>query len=164
MNVNYVQVDELGITDPDVRDRRTREDEWIGLQEAFVEFRLPYQSANFDFTSVRTGIQGFNSDFRGFLFSDDEPGIRLFGTAANNRIQWNLAWFHQLEKDTNSGLNSYTLRDQDVFIANVYLQDALHYLRRTTRRRTYSDIRPSSVFTRISTTEITAKFSSTTTA
>ncbi len=126
-NINYVEVEELGITDPDVRDRRTRQDEWVGFQEAFVEYRLPYQSPNFDFTSVRAGIQGFTSDFRGFLFSDDEPGIRFFGTSANNRIQWNLAWFHQLEKDTNSGLNSYTFRDQDVFIANVYFQDALNY-------------------------------------
>jgi hypothetical protein len=127
-NINYVQLDELGGVDPDVREGRYRGDEFIGFQEAFVEARLPYQSRNFDFTSVRAGIQGFVSDFKGFLFSDFEPGIRLFGNMDNNRIQWNLAWFHPLEKDTNSGLNSYTLRGQDIFIANIFFQDSLKYL------------------------------------
>src|SRR5262249_18915940 len=47
----------------------------------------------------------------------------LFGNLDNNKIQYNVAWFAQLEKDTNSGLNSYTLRDQQVIIANVYRQD-----------------------------------------
>ncbi|HEY7086475.1 MAG TPA: hypothetical protein VH518_00220 [Tepidisphaeraceae bacterium] len=124
-NFNYVDVQEQGIIDPDVRNGTTRNDNWVGFQEAFVEYRLPYQSPNFDFTSVRAGIQGFTSDFRGFLFSDEQPGIRLFGNMDNNKLQWNLAWFHQLEKDTNSGLNSYTFRDQDVFIANLYIQDSL---------------------------------------
>jgi hypothetical protein len=129
INYNYVQTNELGLVDPDVRNRETRNDNWVGFQEAFVEYRLPYESANFDFTSVRAGIQGFTSDFRGFLFSDDNLGLRLFGNFANNQFQWNLAYFRQIEKDTNSGLNSYTMRDQDVFIANVYIQDSLHFLR-----------------------------------
>jgi hypothetical protein len=129
INYNYVDVQEQNAIDPDPRAGTTRDDNWVGLQEAFVEYRLPYQSPNFDFTSVRLGIQGFNSDFRGFLFADDNLGARLFGTLNNNRIQWNLAWFHQIEKDTNSGLNSYTLRDQDVFIANIFIQDALQFFR-----------------------------------
>lgn len=129
-NINYLSVEELGLTSPNVANGRYRNDSWIGLQEAFLEARLPYQSANFDFTSVRAGIQGFNSDFRGFLFADDEPGVRLFGTWANNQLQWNLAWFHALEKNTNSGLNSYTFRDQDIFVANVYIQDSLRVLSR----------------------------------
>lgn len=128
-NLNYLQVEEQQAVSPDVRDGRTRDDGWVGMQEAFVEYRFPYQSRNFDFTSIRAGIQGFVSDFRGFLFADDEPGVRLFGTFDNNRIQYNLAWFHSLEKDTNSGLNSYTLRDQDVFIANLYIQDSLQHFR-----------------------------------
>ena len=49
--------------------------------------------------------------------------MRLFGTYDNNRIQWNLAWFHQLEKDTNSELNTRELRDQIVFAANLFRQD-----------------------------------------
>ena len=129
INYNYVNTNELGLVDPDVRNRESRNDNWVGFQEAFVEYRLPYESANFDFTSVRAGIQGFTGDFRGFLFSDDNLGVRLFGNVANNQFQWSLAYFRQIEKDTNSGLNSYTMRDQDVFIANVYIQDSLHFLR-----------------------------------
>lgn len=124
-NINYVQIEELGVTNPDVREGRYRGDEWIGFQEAFVEKHLGDLSNNYDFWSVRAGIQGFNADFRGFLFADNEPGIRFFGTLDNNQIQWNLAWFHQLEKDTNSGLNSYTLRPQDIFVANIFFQDSL---------------------------------------
>jgi hypothetical protein len=124
-NGNYVHVEELGLTNPDVRTSRDRTDGWIGFQELFVEKKLADLSSNFDFASVRAGIQGFTSDFRGFLFSDNEPGIRFFGNFDNNRTQWNLAWFAQLEKDTNSGLNTFNLRDQNVFIANVYRQDFL---------------------------------------
>ena len=54
---------------------------------------------------MRIGIQPFQSDFRGFLFNDQQLGIRLFGTRDNNRFQYNLALFWRLEKDTNSGLN-----------------------------------------------------------
>ena len=73
------------------------------------------------------GIQPFNADFRGFLFRDDAFGIRLFGNRDNNRWQYNLAWFRRLEKDTNSGLNDLgqSLRDDDVFVFNLYRQDLL---------------------------------------
>ena len=62
-------------------------------------------SISYDFVSARAGIQSFNSDFRGFIFSDQEPGLRIFGTLDSNRYQFNLAGFAMLEKDTNSGLN-----------------------------------------------------------
>lgn len=127
--INYVDLEELGGVDPDVREGTSRQDEWIGLQEAFVEKHLGDLSTNYDFWALRLGIQGFASDFRGFMFADNNLGARLFGTAHSNRVQWNLAYFHQIEKDTNSGLNSYTLRDQDIFIANIYFQDALAYFR-----------------------------------
>src|SRR5205085_8449148 len=53
----------------------------------------------------------------------NRPGVRVFGNFDNNRTQYNLAWFTQLEKDTNSGLNTFDLRDQNVFIANIFRQD-----------------------------------------
>ena len=56
-------------------------------------------------TRVRVGIQPFQSDFRGFLFNDQQLGVRLFGNRDNNRFQYNLAAFWRLEKDTNCGLN-----------------------------------------------------------
>ena len=122
-NINYVNPQEHELVNPDARQGQDRGDGFVGFQEAFVEKHLADLSPNYDFLSTRVGIQGFTSDFRGFLFSDNEPGIRIFGNYDDNRLQYNLAWFHALEKDTNSGLNSYTLRHQDVFIANLYRQD-----------------------------------------
>src|SRR6516164_8630841 len=52
--------------------------------------------------------------FRGFIFNDTNLGARLFGNLGNNRYQYNLAFFDMLEKQTNSGLNTFSLRDQRV--------------------------------------------------
>ena len=103
-----------------VRNRRD-----IALQEAFGEVKLADVGPNFDFVSVRAGIQPFTSDFRGFLFRDINLGVRGFGNWGRNRNQWNVAWFDQLEKDTNSELNLTHRRNQQVFIANWYRQDTL---------------------------------------
>ena len=77
----------------------------IALQEAFGEVKLFDVGPNYDFVSVRAGIQPFNSDFRGFLFRDTNLGVRAFGNWGRNRNQWNVAYFDQLEKETNSELN-----------------------------------------------------------
>lgn len=124
-NLNYVHTEELGLIEPDVRGGRDRTESEVAFQELFAEYKIADLSSNFDFLSVRAGTQGFTSDFRGFLFSDNEPGVRLFGNYDNNRWQYNFAWFHPTEKDTNSGLNTFNTRQQDVFIANVYRQDFL---------------------------------------
>ncbi len=125
INFNYLFTHETGLVNPDVTNGRDRFDSWVGFQEAFVEKHLGDLSTKYDFWAVRLGIQGFNSDFRGFMFADNQPGVRLFGTADNNRLQWNLAYFYTLDKDTNSGLNSYSTRNQHVAIANLYRQDFL---------------------------------------
>ena len=125
MNVNYLDVRELGIVNVDVADGTTRLDSHVGLQEAFAEVKLHDLSPNYDFLSVRAGIQAFNSDFRGFIFVDEQPGVRLFGNLHSNRWEYNVAYFNLLEKNTNSGLNSLALRHQQVIIANVYRQDFL---------------------------------------
>ena len=125
MQINYVRAEELQITDPDFQEGRHRNDTWIGFQELFYERHMGDLSNNYDFWAIRGGIQGFTSDFRGFLFSDNEPGIRAFGTLDNAQTQWNLAAFSMLEKDTNSGLNTFSSREQYVFIANLFRQDFL---------------------------------------
>jgi hypothetical protein len=128
-NINQVHADEKGIlnVDPDKggQSNRRRRDTFMGVQALFVDKHLRNVSDRFDFDSIRVGIQPFSSDFRGFLFQDAQFGVRLFGTRENNVFQYNLAWFQRLEKDTNSGLNDLTqpLRDDHVFIANVYWQD-----------------------------------------
>ena len=125
ISLNYLKVQELGIVNVDVRDGTSRFDSHIGLQEAFGELKLHDIGPNYDFVSVRAGIQGFNSDFRGFLFVEEQPGVRFFGDLDSNRWQYNAAYFNLLEKNTNSGLNSMALRGQQVIIANLYRQDFL---------------------------------------
>jgi hypothetical protein len=125
VSLNYLNVQERGIVNADVTKGTTRFDAHIGLQEAFGELKIKDIGPNYDFVSVRAGIQGFNSDFRGFLFVEEQPGIRIFGNLDSNRWQYNVAYFNFLEKNTNSGLNSMGLRDQQVIIANVFRQDFL---------------------------------------
>ena len=138
-NINYLSVRENNVVRIDPREGTTRVDSHVGLQEMFFETRLGTNSsrlfrrgrrdfddrgdAEYDFTALRFGIQRFTSDFRGFIFSDEQPATRLFGTFRNNAIQYNLAYFNMLEKDTNSGLNRWRIRNQSVYIANLYLQD-----------------------------------------
>lgn len=123
ISLNDLKVRELGIVKPDVRSGTNRFDQHIGLQEAFVEVKLHDIGPNYDFVSARVGIQQFNADFRGFLFVEEQPGLRIFGNLRSNRIEYNAAYFHFLEKNTNSGLNTFERRDQQVLLGNVYLQD-----------------------------------------
>src|SRR6201999_2042934 len=100
-------------------------DAFVGVQEAFVDYHIRNVSDRYDFDSIRVGIQPFSSDFRGFLFQDNQLGVRLFGDRDNNRWQYNLAAFQRIEKDTNSGLNDLgqPLRHDSIFVANLYRQD-----------------------------------------
>ena len=124
-NLNFLQTRERGLVNIDVREGTNRFDTHAGLQEGFVEAKLHDVSPNFDFISVRAGIQQFVSDFRGFIFAEEQPGVRIFGNLRSNRISYNLAWFYFLEKNTNSGLNTFEPRHQQVYIGNVYIQDFL---------------------------------------
>jgi hypothetical protein len=122
---NYVRARENGVVHVDVRRGTTRTDTHFSFEEAFAEVKLADLNANYDFVSLRAGIQPFVSDFRGFIFSDNNLGARLFGSFDNNKFQFNAAYFHQLEKDTNSGLNRFDRRPQNVYIANLFRQDFL---------------------------------------
>lgn len=129
LNVSRVDVGELGLvkSNPDTGSDRT--EAVLGIQALFVDRHLRNVSDHYDFDSLRIGVQPFTADFRGFLFQDSALGVRLFGTRANNRVQYNLAWFRRIDKDTNSGLNHLVergfdaLRDDDLLVANAYLQD-----------------------------------------
>jgi hypothetical protein len=123
VSLNYLDVKELGIVGPDVRAGTTRLDSHVGFQEAFLEYKLHDLSPNYDFVSVRAGIQEFNADFRGFLFVDEQPALRIFGDLKSDRLEYNAAYFNFLEKNTNSGLNTFSRRDQQVMLGNIYIQD-----------------------------------------
>lgn len=103
-----------------------RSRETVSLEEWFVEANLKDLDNNYDFVSTRIGSQFFNSDFRGFIFNDTDPAVRLFGNYDNNRLQYNAAYFSVREKDTFSGLNQYSARGQDVFVLNAFRQDFLN--------------------------------------
>ena len=124
-NYNYAWAQEERFLDANPLDGHTRTDYFLGVQEAFLDYHIRNVSERFDFDSIRVGIQPFSTDFRGFLFQDNQLGVRLFGTRDNNLYQYNLAWFRRIEKDTNSGLNDLgeDLRKDDVFVANLYRQD-----------------------------------------
>lgn len=127
-NVNYVDVPERRVLFVEPSRPSHRLDHFLGVQEAFVDYHFSkFDNDRFDFISIRAGIQPFQSDFRGFLFNDQQLGVRLFGSRDNNRFQFNLGAFWRLEKDTNSGLNDVTQapRDDFVFVANAYRQDFL---------------------------------------
>jgi len=122
---NRVDLEETLALNVDPRRGTRRSDRHFGLQAAFYDYHLRDVSENYDFDSVRVGIQPITADFRGFLFNDLPLGVRLFGTRKNNVLQYNLGLFRRLEKDTNSGLNDLgeSPRKDDVFIANLYWQD-----------------------------------------
>ena len=124
-NFNRVSVDENRILRVDPLAGHIRTDAHATLQEGFLDYHIRNVSDRYDFDSVRIGIQPVNLDFRGFLFNDQQLGVRFFGNRDNNRWQYNAGWFHRLEKDTNSGLNDMgkSPRDDDVFFVNLYHQD-----------------------------------------
>jgi len=132
----------------DVRRGTNRTDTQFSLEEAFAEVKFEDVNANFDFISARVGIQPFVSDFRGFIFSDNNLGARIFGGFGNNRYQYNVAYFAQLEKDTNSGLNLFDRRRQNVYIANIFRQDFIKKGYTIQASALYNDDRASRKFDR----------------
>ncbi len=125
LNTSYVDVSERRLLFVQPDRPRHRFDHFLGVQELFVDKHLRNVSDRYDFDSVRIGIQPFQADFRGFLFNDQQLGIRYFGNRDNNRAQYNYGVFWRLEKDTNSGLNSLVQfpRKDWIAFANVYRQD-----------------------------------------
>jgi hypothetical protein len=128
-NISHVETKENGLVKATAAFGTDRTEAVLGIQALFIDKHLRNVSDRYDFDSIRVGVQPFISDFRGFLFQDAPIGVRLFGTRFNNRVQYNLGAFRRIEKDTNSGLNnllelgSDALRDDDVFAANIYVQD-----------------------------------------
>jgi hypothetical protein len=122
---NHLNVDELGVVNANPLKGTERDSVFVGIQEAFIDYRYREVSDRFDFDTVKIGIQPINVDFRGFLFNDEALGIRFLGDRDNNRYQYNLAYFRRIEKDTDSGLNDLgqDLRRDDVYLADLFVQD-----------------------------------------
>jgi hypothetical protein len=125
INFNRTDVGEVRGINIDPRKGTTRNDSQVAVQELFIDYEYHIASVRYDFDDIRVGIQPFTADFRGLLFIDQPLGVRFFGTRDSNRLQYNVGWFRRLEKDTNSGLNDIgkPLRDENIFLANLYRQD-----------------------------------------
>jgi hypothetical protein len=98
VSFTHLGVEELGVTDINPAKGRERNSGFVGFQEAFIDYHIRNVSDRYDFDSIRIGVQPMNVDFRGFLFQDEELGVRLFGDRANNRFQYNIAYFRRIEK------------------------------------------------------------------
>lgn len=96
----------------------------FGAQALFIESHLRDVSSNYDFDSVRIGIQAVDSDFRGFILSDQPVGIRVFGTRDNDIYQYNVGIFRPLPKNSaRQDEFGAGLPDNDIVLANLYIQD-----------------------------------------
>jgi hypothetical protein len=125
-NFNSLSSQELGIVNPNVDKGTDRLRTFSTFNEYFIEKKLADLSPNYDFVSARVGTQQFNSDFRGFVLNDLNLAARLFGTLQANQDQFNLIYFDNREKDTNSQLNGNNFnRYQRLLIANFFRQDFL---------------------------------------
>ena len=122
-NYTDLGVENPGVVKIDVSEGNTRQERDVALQEALLEYHLFDLSDRYDFVSSELGIFPFRSDFRGFVFDDTNLGARLFGNYDDNKWQYNLVFFDMLDKDTNSELNKFDDREQEVLIANLYRQD-----------------------------------------
>src|SRR5262249_8985958 len=67
--------------------------EYWTMQETFGELKLFEVGQNFDATSGRLGLQGFNSDFFGLIYNDVQPGARIFSEFERNQFKLNIAVF-----------------------------------------------------------------------
>lgn len=96
------------------------------VQELFAEALLWESDPYLDFGSLRLGRQAFASDFRNFVFADNNDGIQLFGTLNESTIDFQLAFFDLASKDPFSNLNDgIGDRDQTFWAANVFVEDLL---------------------------------------
>ena len=96
----------------------------FGAQALFIESHIRDVSSNYDFDSVRIGIQAVDSDFRGFILSDQPVGVRVFGTRDNDIYQYNVGIFRPLPKNSaRQDEFGAGLPDNDIVLANLYIQD-----------------------------------------
>jgi hypothetical protein len=80
MNFNYVELEELNAVNPNPDEGKDRPDHRLSVQEFVGEYHLFDVSSNYDFVSVRAGIQPFVSDFR--ASSAPSPTTASSGTSS----------------------------------------------------------------------------------
>ncbi len=79
-NINHVDGSVRGILEVDPEEGTTRTDGHLAIQELFVDRHLGNWNDDYDFVSLRVGIQEFISDYRGFLYEDASPACGCSAT------------------------------------------------------------------------------------
>lgn len=97
----------------------------FGIQEGFAEVKLFEVGEQFDATSVRGGIQNFNSDFLGLVYNDNALGVRFFSEIVQNTYQINVGYFDRFFKDPFAALNTDKRRKHQVAAINFVWNDVL---------------------------------------
>ena len=95
----------------------------FAILEEFGELKLFDVGENFDFTSVRGGIQFLVSDFNGFIFQDFNLAGQAFGELSQNRYRWSAVYAPLLAKE--NGLLTFDSQNRDVFFSNLIIEDFL---------------------------------------
>jgi hypothetical protein len=97
----------------------------FGIQEGFAEVKLFEVGEQFDATSVRGGIQNFNSDFLGLVYNDNAHGVRFFSELVQNTYQINVGYFDRFFKDPFAALNTDKRRKHQVAAVNFIWNDVV---------------------------------------
>lgn len=85
----------------------------IALEEAWVDIALTKN------TNIRAGIQEYNVDLIGTIYNDNDVGLRLHGTFAED-IQWSIYAAQRFENNLVSDMNVLgDIRDQHILIGNL---------------------------------------------
>ena len=125
-NLNYVNLRERNVVNVTPEDGTTRRRQHLALQEAFGEVKLVRRRRQLRFRfGARAASSRSTATSAAFCSATPTSACGSSATWGQNRNQWNVAYFDQLEKETNSELNLLERRNQRVFIANYYRQDFL---------------------------------------
>ncbi len=104
INFNRAVVEEERVLRADPRQGTTRNDRHIAFQEALRGLPHPQCSDRYDFDSIRWASSP-SVPISGASCSRIAARRAAVRRPGQQHLQYNLAWFRRLEKDTNSGLN-----------------------------------------------------------
>lgn len=122
------EANELGVVDVDPAEGKERDDDDLALHEAFAEWNFEH-SGGADWVGLQAGMLPLRTDFRGFVFHDNNLGAHAAGTSGAGAWEYHLAAFDMRDKDTNSRLTKLDEeRDQDVLYAGLYRRDWFPFL------------------------------------
>jgi hypothetical protein len=97
----------------------------FGLRVAHVDVLLWSVSPAWDHDAVRVGLQPFTVGPRALVLLDAQPGLRLFGTRAANRLQYGVGVYRRLDRAWSDGVVDWSdaRRPDDVGVVSASVRD-----------------------------------------